>query len=184
MLRTGRIYKIICSQSNDVYVGSTFNSLKYRWQGHKCLYKRWMDGKTNNLSIYSLFQKHDIENFKIILIKEYEVEDKNHLEAYEQLWINKLKPINKVNPFQIKKLSAKQYREANKETITQYKKRWHETNRESVKVKQKQYRESNKEVLNEKKKEKITCECGTDYTRSHKARHENTKKHQSWLSSN
>jgi hypothetical protein len=42
---------------------------------------------------------------------------------------------------------------------------------------QQEYYEDNKQKINEKKNERITCECGINYTRTHKARHETSKKH-------
>ena len=101
-LKTGRIYKIVCGLSNDVYVGSTFNELKHRFQGHKDSYKRWKLKKTNSkVSAFDLFDKYDIKNFKIMLIKEYQVCDKHHLSVYEQLWINKTKCVNINSAFAI-----------------------------------------------------------------------------------
>ncbi|GMF38340.1 unnamed protein product [Phytophthora lilii] len=100
----GKIYKIIHNQSNIIYIGSTFNDLKGRFAQHKADYKR-----KHNISIYEYFERYGIENFKIILIKEYEVIDRRHLEVYEQLWINKLKPINKapVVEFLLKEVGSK-----------------------------------------------------------------------------
>lgn len=98
----GRVYKIICTQSNDIYIGSTFNQLRVRWKQHKDRYCQYKSNPSRNLSIHSYFEQHGIENFKIILIKEYEVVDRKHLESKEQLWINKLKCINiksAFNPF-------------------------------------------------------------------------------------
>src|SRR5271166_3852804 len=90
----GFVYKIIHNQSNICYVGSTFNRLSNRMNRHKQDYNRWLNGKFNNCGIYSYFQQFGIENFKIILIKEYKVINRRHLETKEQLWINKLKSVN------------------------------------------------------------------------------------------
>jgi len=90
---------MVHNQSNVVYVGSTFNQLKKRWAQHKSQFKT----DPSEISIYSYFKKHGIENFKIVLIKEYEVssknlQDKKHLSVYETLWIKKLNAINKLEP--------------------------------------------------------------------------------------
>jgi len=128
MISTGRIYKIINRFDNDVYVGSTYNTIKHRWQNHKQNYKGWLEGKKGKCSIYEKFKLLGIENFKIMLIKEYQCyrennKDKKHLFSKEQLWINKLKNINSqcaFNPLyynkEYKKLYNEQYREDNKET--------------------------------------------------------------------
>mgnify|MGYP001546348743 CR=1 FL=1 len=69
----GRVYKIIHNQSELIYIGSTINKLKYRWQQHKNNYKYWVYGRSDrsHCSLYKYFLKYGIENFKIILIKEY-----------------------------------------------------------------------------------------------------------------
>ena len=65
-----------------------------------------------------LFKKFGLENFRMILIKEYEVCDRTHLQAYETLWVSKLTCVNKCIPLHIKKLSKKHYYETNKERST------------------------------------------------------------------
>jgi len=127
----GTVYKIICNlDSNFVYIGSTFNQLRHRFQEHKNKYKSWLNGKGRKCSIFDYFQKYGIDNFTIIKIKEYLVcrehgLDKKHLHAYEQLWINKTRNCcNKMLAFKpiIKeeiKEYCKKYRENNKEKINQ-----------------------------------------------------------------
>ena len=90
------------------------------------------------ISIFDLFDKFGINNCKIILIKEYDVCDRKHLEMYECLWICKLKQncLNKTHPFRIKFLSDKLY---NKECNKIY----YKDNKEKEKERIKQYRENN-----------------------------------------
>jgi hypothetical protein len=190
----GSIYKIIHSQSDIVYVGSTFNELKQRWQEHKRTFKRWCEGNGAEISIYPYFREHGIDQFKIILVKEYDVVDRAHLEAYEQLWMSKFhnSAVNKQCAFKIKSLSQKkyykdnwetkkQYREANKEKELQRAKLYRETNPEKVKERAKQYRESNHEKINNKMGEKHQCDCGGKYTYRHKSNHLKTTKHQNFI---
>ena len=116
-MKTGKVYKIICTQSNDVYIGSTFNTLRDRWMDHKNRYRQYQKNPSRNMSIHTYFDKYGTDNFKIILIKEYEVVDRKHLESKEQLWINKFKNINiqsAFNPLRNNKINKnerlKQYR--------------------------------------------------------------------------
>lgn len=116
--KVGKIYKIIHNQSNDIYIGSTMDSLKYRWQGHKLAYTKYINNNYSPNTIYTNFLKYGIENFKMVLIKEYQVIDRKHLLALETLWQNKLNPINKRPAFQPltkqkNKISNKIYREKN-----------------------------------------------------------------------
>jgi hypothetical protein len=50
-------------------------------------------------SVYGLFNRYGLKNCKLILIKEYEVVDKEHHETKEPLWIRKLMAMNKNEPF-------------------------------------------------------------------------------------
>lgn len=145
---TGRVYKIIHMQSNICYVGSTFNTIRDRFYRHQTGFRHWESDKgKNKLSIYPFFKQYGIDQFKMVLIKEYQVCDKNHLEVYEQLWINKLKPINKKSSFSIKYLSKKQYRTEHAEEIKEAQHKYHIENREVLLEKSKQYRAEHKEQI-------------------------------------
>jgi len=153
-LKTGTIYKIICAITDDVYIGSTFNTLRNRWQSHKGHYNDWINKKTKRrISIYPYFEKYGIEHFKIIKIKEYECVDKKHLESKEQLWISKTKCVNEMNTFRIKKMYMKIYKENNKEKIIKKEKEYRDNNKEKIKDRMKLYYDNNKEKKAEYNKE-------------------------------
>ena len=179
----GRIYKIVCGLSNDVYVGSTIQELKYRFRDHKYDYKQYLKNKKKEVAIYPYFTQYGIENFKIILIKEYDVIDRKHLMIYEALWMYKLKSINKNTAFYFKKLSQKQYRNTHKENRKMYL----EINKEKIEKQDRErankYYNNNKEKILQKIKEKYECIiCNITLTKSNKLRHEQTKKHKNNLS--
>jgi hypothetical protein len=144
----------------------------------------------------------------MILIKEYQVyadnkKDHKHLEAYEQLWINKIKCVNQKNPFRIKMMSAKKYREENKEKLRAAWKEHYENTKQKQQERKRQYYEANKSKLNarckeytsknsekvkkyqkewyERKKEErgkvFACECGCEVRRADIPRHRRTMKH-------
>jgi len=168
-MRVGKIYKIIHNQSNLCYVGSTFGPLASRWNSHSQKFKAFDKGlKTDCISIYPYFKRYGIENFKIILIKEYDIIDRRHLEVYESLWISKLKACNKNNPIDLplKKQYMKNYVEEHKDHL-----------KEIGRI----YREKNKEVINAKRQQKIECACGTTYSNNDKARHERCARHKKYL---
>jgi hypothetical protein len=153
MYSTGTVYKIIClCDSNIVYIGSTFNQLKQRWQQHK---NQFRGGKIN-VSIYPYFDKYGLENFKCLKIKEYLVyrehqTDSKHLHVYEQLWIAKTgkKCINKNNAINIQWVANKNFNILNKE----YNKERYEKNKQEILQQRKDYREENKEKIAHRKKE-------------------------------
>ena len=170
MTSIGNIYKIICNLDNSIcYIGSTFNTLYKRFEEHKNQYKN----NNGEYSIHKYFNKYGIDNFKIELIKSYNVirthqKDYKHLYVYETLWINKTKNcVNKIVSFNpLKKERHKQYNDNHKEEIAEQKK---------------QYYESNKKEILEKQKQKFNCECGSKYTIQHRARHFKTTKHIKFL---
>ena len=153
----GHIYIITCCVNPKIYyIGSTYDKLKQRWNTHKSKYKN----NIQDISIYEYFDKYGLEKFSIHLLKSYDVyrvnhNDHKHLQAYEQLWINKLKGCcNKRAAFQplrkeqIKK-SIKKYYENNKEIIKEQNKQYRENNQEQIKQYKKQYYEKNKQYQKE-----------------------------------
>ena len=175
----GHIYKIICKLDNEfIYIGSTFNQLRHRFQKHKDKYKLYCKDNKKTCSIYPYFEKYGIKNFKIILIKSYNVvrthqKDHRHLSAYETLWINKSKNcVNQRLPFspmvhENRIMCIKKYNKTEK--VKKYMKNYNKT-----------YYSKNKEKHidnNKKLKEKYTCICGCIIALGYKSKHEKTKKH-------
>lgn len=201
-----RIYKIepVCDhQENEVYYGSTCQSLSKRMAAHRGCYKRWCDGKHYKTSVYDIFELYGVENCKIILVESYPCESKEELEAKEAFYIRKNLCVNKIIPGRTRKV----YCYDNKEKIAEYQKVYHDDNKEIISVNlkayyrdnkekiseiQKAYRQNNKELISTKgkvyyndNKEKLNakhiCLCGGKYTHSNRSRHETTKKHQKFL---
>jgi len=187
MTSKGHIYMIFTPLDNSsCYIGSTFNRLPKRFQGHKQQFQNWLKDKdkSKKCSIFDYFEKYGIDNFKIILIKSYNVirthqKDHKHLNAYELLWINKTRNcVNELLPFNpLFKLDKneynKKYREENKEKINEKQKKIYQENKEKIKEQAKKKYENNKE----QRKQKYTCVCGSTLTICKKLRHEKSKKH-------
>ena len=183
---TGTVYKIICSlNENVIYIGSTFNQLRHRWQNHKKSYNRYLDGKYRCVSIYHYFTKYGIENFKIMKIKDYECyrankADSRHLHAFEQLWINKTKGcVNKQDAFSIpivakeyQKEYRKEYREVNRDKLSEKNKEYRETNKDKLSDYHKEYYEANKEKKSERNKQRVNCSiCNKEIARGYLQKH-------------
>jgi hypothetical protein len=195
----GRVYKIVPAQGNECYVGSTFNELRFRFQNHKNSYKSQKKGKIIHSSSFKLFDKYGIDTCKIMLIKEYEVYDKRHLEAYETLWISKLNCVNVNYPIYFlknerMKLIRDTWRSINKERIAEkkrqfvfdknyearreYKHRYDEENRERINAQCRGYYERNKEKKRAYYSQKITCDiCNVEVRRDSIQRHKLSKRH-------
>lgn len=204
----GRIYKIIHTQSDICYVGMTSGPLKARWHAHKGAFKTQLkNGGKYDISIYKYFEEFGIDQFKMILIKEYDVIDKKHLEVYETLWINKLTCINlkvSFNPIGSKNLDCKlfykfnsekiknrvnEYRKLNSEKIKEKKKKYYEDNKSEISEKSKIKYQSNKseikervKIYREKNSEIIKCDCGAEIKKYTLYRHLKSKKHINFIS--
>jgi hypothetical protein len=83
----GKIYKLVCSHCNGIYVGSTTEpKLARRFGGHKNMVKQGSSGK-----LYNHMRNH-IDDFKIVLLELYPCTSKDELRAKEDEWINELEP--------------------------------------------------------------------------------------------
>ena len=159
MTSLGHIYIIWTPLDNSFcYIGSTFNRLHKRFEGHKRDYKH----KYGEYSIHKYFNKYGIDNFKIELIKSYNVirthqKDFKHLHAYETLWINKTKNcVNKLipfNPLWNDKQYHNQYYENHKEELVEYQKQYKEKHKKQIAKQKKEHYENHKEEIAEKAKQ-------------------------------
>ena len=94
MSYTAKIYKIVNTINDDIYVGSTKNELRKRFYEHKQTYK-----KRNN-GLYDMMNEYPIESFRIVLIEEVECANKEDQIKHEQRFIDELKPkLNKNNSY-------------------------------------------------------------------------------------
>lgn len=174
----GFIYKIESDCGSVLYVGSTTLTLNKRFSLHKSA------GAT---SIAKYLKKDN--NYKFSkgceLIKAYDIVDREHLNAYEQLWINKFRNcVNKQFPLNLLKMQkrkeyGKLYRENNANKVKEGGKVYRENNIEKEKRRHKIYYDNNKYKLFAK----IQCECGSISSKQHLTRHIKSKKHQSYLES-
>ena len=156
-ITTGTIYKIICRLDHKfVYIGSTFDTLRNRWQRHKRHYSDWIkDSDTGKCACAPYFKKYGIDNFKILEIRKYDIhmKDRKCLFAYEMLWISKTRGCcNKILPIQYFKKEARKgyyrnycnnnqekilknsanYRANNKDRIKESNKKWYDNHREEI----------------------------------------------------
>lgn len=85
--------------------------LTTRFKRHKKGYSSWINGYTKGkCSICPYFKQYGIKNFKCVELKKYKVTCTKHLSAYEQIWLNKIKNINKNMVFNPIKHYKKHYK--------------------------------------------------------------------------
>jgi ribosomal protein S27AE len=101
----GKIYKIVCNETNEVYYGSTILSLKDRIIKHKCSLKCESRQIINR------------NNYYYELIEDYSCNNRKELETRERWYIENNKCINKIIPTR----TLKEYYQENKEKILEKK---------------------------------------------------------------
>lgn len=142
---TGKVYKITSSQTDKIYIGSTFEKyLSNRLSGHRTNYKQYIQGKCGYITSFKLLEYDDCE---IELIKKYDNITKQELQAKEGKYIKKNADVvvNKC----VAGRTRKQYREDNVESIRELKKKYQQENKDKIK----KYREDNKNKIKIRHKE-------------------------------
>ena len=174
----GKIYKIENNVDNMIYIGSTTKQyLSQRMVSHRTAFKRWKRGEKSKVMAFEMFDKHGIENCKIVLLELVNCNTNDELLAREAFYIKSLVCVNKNIPLR----TQKEYNMDNKEKLRDYHKEYYNDNKEKISDYSKKYQENNKEKLREQHKIKYTCDCCSIYDYSHKSQHSKTKRHISFL---
>lgn len=167
----GKIYKIITSNSESIYIGSTCKELKTRLKKHESANKSYLNGKRRYMCSFEILA---LGNYRIELIQNYKCNSKAELERIECVYIkNTLNTVNMVIPGR----TILEYRQDNKEKFKQYQ----IDNKEKLTKYKNEYHQINKQKISDKKNEKHTCICGGKYTYSNKALHKRSLKHQKFI---
>lgn len=86
--KIGRIYKIVCSHCNEIYVGSTTQKLCSRMTKHR------FDAKTQpERLLYKHFHEQGLDRFQIILLESFPYTTLEALRAKEYQYQELLKPL-------------------------------------------------------------------------------------------
>lgn len=166
----GKIYCIRSFQTDDVYVGSTTQTLAQRLGKHREDYKRYLKNSKHYVTSFELLKYDD---YYIELITLYPCSCKAELDAEEGHYIRYWDCVNKKIPGR----TRKQYRFDNRYKRLDYQKQYNIDNKEQIKEYKKQYNIDNKEKINEQRKQKITCICSCNISRRNIRTHQKSKKH-------
>ena len=172
----GRIYFVepICEhEDNEVYYGSTLQKLCKRMDKHRSSYKSWMDGKSQKVMCYDLFEKYGLQNCKIYLVELYPCKSREQLESREGYYIRNYDCVNKNIPGR----TQKEWCIDNKDKLSEYYKEWCNDNKDKIVNYQKEYHNKNKDKIHTRKNVHYDCPCGGRYTHTNRILHFKTKKH-------
>tara|TARA_R110000868_G_scaffold131790_11_gene342075 strand:- start:1935 stop:2477 length:543 start_codon:yes stop_codon:yes gene_type:complete len=157
----GKIYSIRSHQTNDIYIGSTIDTLPKRLYQHKTDYKSFIKQKKHYKTSFEIIPYEDCY---IELIENFPCNSKTELERKEGEHIRAIQCVNKVIAGRTKKeryqdkkeqilLKVKEYAKTHKTQIALKDKHYRETHKEQIALKRKIYRETHKEQIALRKKE-------------------------------
>jgi hypothetical protein len=181
-MNAGKIYKLICNKTNNVYYGSTSQSLMKRRDNHRQQYKQYLKGKCNFITSFEIIKDDD---FIIELVESIEFNDKKELIARERYYIQNNDCVNKYIPSR----THKEYYIEHKEHFNQKGKEHYQNNKDQYRKNQKKWAIDHPDKVKQyRKKYKSSlglfiCECGLSCKNSKWdiERHKNTKKHLSLI---
>ena len=167
-----KIYKITNDYNDQVYIGSTCNTLVRRFSVHRCDARKEC---TKERMLYKLMNEIGYERFRIELIEIFPCEDKYQLLQKEGEYIRTMGSLNMkisgrtdkeysdenrekinqkhkeyklLNPEKIKK-----YNDEHKQEISNYHKEYRIKNKDELTQRSNEYREKNADIIKQKKKE-------------------------------
>ena len=179
----GKIYKILNTVDNEIYVGATIQTLSNRMSRHRTRCVNEFDANYGS-KLYQHMRNVGINNCYIELIENYPCGSKEELNAREGQLIRDIATLNR----KIEGRTNQEWREENKERVTQREHEYYIKNRESILEKQKQYYRANLDHVTElkkrqyqkdkdKRKEKRMCECGCFVCKYGMQQHLKSQKH-------
>jgi group I intron endonuclease len=180
-----KIYKITNDYNNDIYVGSTCDTLVKRFSVHK---RSLTIQKEQGRELYKLMNQIGFDRFRIELIENFPCQDKYQLRQKEGEYIRSIGTLNMVvagrtkeERYEINKEThieyRKQYYDENKEKLNKINKEYYLQHKEKLTELNKTHYENNKIELNKKRGEKTTCICGCIIRSGNISTHKKSQKH-------
>ncbi len=155
------IYKVVCSSTKKIYIGSTNKTLDVRLTEHNNHINPTACKDFVNKTIH-LLEEFDCNNFEEQLIKEQE-------------WMDKTDCVNINRAHRTEEYSKKYHYE--------YNKKWRKNNPDKKKLSNDKYRNANKDDINSKRRVNIVCKCGKEINKYTVKRHEKSKRHIKYINS-
>lgn len=181
--KNGKVYKIVNSVDDSIYIGSTCQPLAKRFYEHKKALK------TFKYPLYNHMELIGLDLFDIVLVEEYQCDNKDQLHAREEHWRKELGATlnaRKCHTGLTQQEYNRQYYAENFDKLIAQKKQYYEDHREEridqMKEYGKQYREENKEALHKKRNARVVCECGATASYANLASHKRSAKHKNAMS--
>jgi len=164
----GKIYKIVCNTTGNIYIGSTIKDLKYRLTRHLNDYVSF-NNKIKGVTYRTSFEIFKNNNYQIELIENFPCYSQYFLRRREGEYQRNLECVNKFIAGRTGKELSKDKGKAYQCEKTQ---KYREQHRELLAKKQREYNNLNKKKINDK----IACPlCGFYGSRRHLKDHQKTQ---------
>ena len=181
----GKIYKILNTITDDIYVGSTCVGLEKRFAKHK---SQIHQKQNDNIKLYQKMRELGTDVFYIKLIQEAPSDSKAELRALEGKYIREIGTLNK----HIAGRTQPVYIQETKDQKREYDKNYREEKQEHISERRRKHREDNQELYQErwrqtylrrreKLMEQVKCECGKEVSRGWLSNHKKSQQHQQAL---
>ena len=145
--QTGYVYAVRSYQTEDIYIGSTFGTLRHRLYDHRKKFEAFSNGKQRTFRTSGFIVKY--EDAYIELVEKYENINKMELHRHEGEFIrNTPHCVNRT----IAGRNKLEYREDNLEKIKKWNQQNYIVNKEKINKTQKEYYETNKDEILERHK--------------------------------
>ena len=167
--QNGQIYCIKNFKSDDIYVGSTTQTLCKRMENHRASMKM---EKKNKAPLYQKMIEIGIEQFYIDRLEKCKCNDIEELRAREREWIKKIGNLN----IRIEGRTAEEYYIDNKEHINKTNNDNYYKNRDRILAQQKEYNSTHKEEKREYDKQRRE-DKREEISNKQKEKYENNKEH-------
>jgi hypothetical protein len=138
----GIIYTIRSHQTDNVYYGSTTQTLCKRMACHRRGYKCWLNGTKKYITSYEILKYQDAY---IEFLEEVEFQNKKELHAKEGHYIRHNECVNKVIPCRTKS----EYIVDNKDKKRDYDIQYRADNQEAILIRKKEYNDANRDKIKE-----------------------------------
>ena len=186
----GKIYKILNSENDDVYIGSTCQKLSKRMTNHRTNAKRGI-----NHLLYQKMRDIGENKFYIELVEEYPCSSLEQLNKREGEWIREMATLNEKvagrtkqeyanDNREIKNQKAREHYQENREQEIERSRNNYQRDRERINERHKKYNEEHKEEIqayrDSRKEEK------TQYNKSYykENKEQSYSKHKEWIAKN
>jgi len=171
----GQIYKLVCFETDKIYIGSTRVSLKERKRKHKVKYKMFIEGKLKKNDYTRSFDILENNNWDIFHIEWFPCWYNEELREREQFHIDNNDCVNCHRAHTTKEQEklrgieySKKWKSENSDKVKIHDKNKYEKHKEKILKNRKIFYEENKDKINRK----VNChKCGNEFMKRYLTTH-------------